>query len=334
MEKLPLISVIIPVYNAQGFLATCLDSLRAQTYGNMEFIVVNDGSADGSPQICDRFAGVDARFRVLHQSNLGVSAARNAGLCLVKGEYIGFVDADDRVRPDMYKKLYALVRRENAKIAACNFSLVKDGIGTVNPLPDSWPYEGTLCGDDAYSAIFPAVGLEGYLCNKLFHQSFFCGSDALALDVGLSMCEDRVLMARILARHSPVAYTREPLYYYLLHSGSALHRGDSKPDVALRAREVLVELLPPLHASYDRSCVYWLLVKSACAAYAQGRMDAFAASLNKFRAVRAGYRPDYVRYKKELSRKTRAAVALFNWYPRLTAILWKASYGHVYRDKC
>ena len=90
-----LISIIIPVYNVEHYLAECLDSVLAQTYKNLEIILVDDGSIDGSGQICDNYAGKDSRIKVIHQTNAGVSAARNKGLKVAKGEYIGFVDADD-----------------------------------------------------------------------------------------------------------------------------------------------------------------------------------------------------------------------------------------------
>ena len=102
----PLISIIIPVYNAEKYLKKCLDSVINQTYKNLEIILVDDGSTDKSPEICDKYAEKDSRIIVLHKENGGVSSSRNAGLDIFKGEYLSFVDSDDYVEPDYIEYLY------------------------------------------------------------------------------------------------------------------------------------------------------------------------------------------------------------------------------------
>lgn len=106
----PLISVIVPVYNTKEYLSRCVESLLAQTYSPMEILLVDDGSSDGSEQLCDEFAAKDERIRVFHKENGGSSTARNLGLDNAKGEYIGFVDSDDYVEADMYQYLYDSLR--------------------------------------------------------------------------------------------------------------------------------------------------------------------------------------------------------------------------------
>ena len=115
----PKISVIVPVYNAQKYLERCLDSLQRQTYSNLEFILVDDGSSDNSLAICKQYAENDMRFRVLHQENAGVSAARNAGLQAATGDWLGFVDSDDYIEPDMYEYLIGLATKYVSDIAQC-----------------------------------------------------------------------------------------------------------------------------------------------------------------------------------------------------------------------
>lgn len=115
-----LISVIIPVYNVENFLPKCLDSVLAQTYKNLEIILINDGSADNSGKICDEYAAKDKRIHVVHQENKGLSRARNTGLSLAKGKYIAFVDSDDYIDLDMYEYLYSLISKDNADMAMCN----------------------------------------------------------------------------------------------------------------------------------------------------------------------------------------------------------------------
>lgn len=105
-ERMPLISVIVPVYNIMDFLPRCVQSLRRQTYRNLEILLVDDGSTDGTGQLCDRLALEDGRIHVLHKINGGTSSARNMGIENAQGEFLGFVDSDDYVEPDMYWRLY------------------------------------------------------------------------------------------------------------------------------------------------------------------------------------------------------------------------------------
>ena len=117
MKSGELISIIVPVYNTEGYLTKCVDSLRAQTYADLEIILVDDGSTDGSGALCDRFAAEDRRIRVLHKENGGSSSARNLGIAKAKGQYIGFVDSDDYVDADMYEKLYAALQSGHVNAA-------------------------------------------------------------------------------------------------------------------------------------------------------------------------------------------------------------------------
>lgn len=119
--KMQKISVIVPVYNTEKYLSRCVDSLINQTYTDIEIILVDDGSKDSSPAICDRYAELDSRVKVIHQSNGGLSCARNTGLCNAKGDYIGFVDSDDWVESDTYYYLINLIKNSNAGAAQINY---------------------------------------------------------------------------------------------------------------------------------------------------------------------------------------------------------------------
>lgn len=123
-----LVSIIVPVYNAQDHLARCIDSLIGQTLKDIEIILVNDGSTDGSPKICDQYKVKDSRVRVIHQKNTGQGIARNAGIKQAKSSYIGFVDADDWAEEDMFEKLYQTSHNEGADITMCNCFEIINGI--------------------------------------------------------------------------------------------------------------------------------------------------------------------------------------------------------------
>jgi len=122
----PLITIIIPVYDIEKYIRKCLESVLQQTYTNLEIILVDDGSPDNCPQICDEYAAKDNRIRVIHKTNGGLSSARNAGLDIARGEWIGFVDSDDWLLPNMYERLYNAIEYEDADLAICGYKYVDE----------------------------------------------------------------------------------------------------------------------------------------------------------------------------------------------------------------
>ena len=126
MDKL--ISIIIPVYNVSKYLDKCVKSILLQTYSNLEIILVNDGSTDGSGVLCDELKKTDKRICVIHKPNGGLSDARNAGLDIATGDYIGFVDSDDYVEPDMFQILLENAMKYDADVSGCRYAEVyEDG---------------------------------------------------------------------------------------------------------------------------------------------------------------------------------------------------------------
>ena len=115
------ISIIIPVYNVEAYLDRCIQSVIHQTYQNLEIILVDDGSTDHSPQMCDAYAQIDERIKVVHKSNGGLSDARNAGLMVATGTYIGYVDSDDWIELEMYERMYAACIEHQAELAVCRY---------------------------------------------------------------------------------------------------------------------------------------------------------------------------------------------------------------------
>ena len=130
---MPAISVIIPVYNMGPWLRDCLESVLAQTFTSFECILVDDGSTDDSPQICDHYAKKDDRFRVIHKANGGLSSARNAGLDDAAGEYIAFVDSDDVILPDYLKILYEALHQNDADMSICGVEDVTESCQSLAP---------------------------------------------------------------------------------------------------------------------------------------------------------------------------------------------------------
>ncbi len=129
----PLISVIVTAYNIDQYLSRCVDSLLAQTYKHMEIILVDDGSDDQTPLLCDAYAEKNASVSVIHRENGGPSAARNAGLEMAQGEYVGYVDGDDWIEPDMYEKMLGACLDTGAQIAICAYRQVGEGAEEIRP---------------------------------------------------------------------------------------------------------------------------------------------------------------------------------------------------------
>lgn len=212
----PKVSIVVPVYNAERTLPACLASLRAQSLPDIEVLLVNDGSTDGSGELLRAAAGEDPRFQVIDQENRGEAAARYAGIRRARGEYVGFADADDFVDPAMYRRLYDAASEAQADLAMCGFWEIKGEARTLRRAVSAPAViEGTR---DAYLrcvAAFPA------LWNKLYSRRLTDRArEPLPLKIGADMafCMD---MAPYVER---AAILPDPLYHYIVYGDSALHR--------------------------------------------------------------------------------------------------------------
>ena len=169
-EKAPLLSIIVPVYKVENYLPKCIDSILAQTFTDFELILVDDGSPDDCPALCDAAAEKDARVRVIHQKNGGLSAARNAGLDAARGAWIGFVDSDDYIAPEMYEVLYQAVQSTGADLALCDYAEVDEAGAPCQSMHVSLS-EGELTGQELLKR---ASGLMVQLAwNKLYRRAIF-----------------------------------------------------------------------------------------------------------------------------------------------------------------
>ena len=144
----PLISMIIPVFNAEPYLETCLDSILAQTWRNLEILIINDGSTDESPEICDAYAEKDERISVIHQEHRGAASARNTGLRKIKGDFLCFVDADDLIAPEYVECLYQAAAESGAGISRCNYRVFEG-----NQIP--FPAEGSVPAANVSFRVYP-----------------------------------------------------------------------------------------------------------------------------------------------------------------------------------
>ncbi len=215
-ETRPLISIIVPVYNVRPYLEKCLDSICGQTYKNLEVIVVDDGSADGSGEICDTYARLDDRVKVIHQLNAGQSAARNRALSIAQGAFLGFVDSDDWIDKDMYEFLYQLILESNADIAICSHYIEKQGKTKVRYSSDE---KTVFSRDEAIRALVVDKRVRNYLWDKLFKCRLF---NAVRFPEKL-IFEDIAVSYHLFHKAHRVVMQDCPKYHYLKHGESTTH---------------------------------------------------------------------------------------------------------------
>jgi len=212
------ISIIVPVFNAEKTLERCVDSVLAQTRTELELILVDDGSTDGSAAIVDAYAKKDARVRAVHTPNRGVSAARNTGLGLASGDFVGFADADDWVEPNMFERLIDLIEREDADIAVCGYYEQPEG-----EAPEAAPLEGALLSPgQAYRLALETKAFGGFVWNKLFKSDFFAAhGHRLRFDESVHVCEDLLLVCECLCRAQRIVCAPSLLYHYFIAEENA-----------------------------------------------------------------------------------------------------------------
>lgn len=216
----PKISVIIPVYKVEPYIRRCLNSVVNQTYRNLQIILVDDGSPDNCGAICDEYAAMDERIQVIHKSNGGLSSARNAGLALADGEYIGWVDSDDWIEPDMFEKLLQKAVAENADVVCC---------GRYKEYPDrtviqTWDCDRRLTREEAMDLLLENHLLQNNVWDKLWKRSLYCG---IEFPEGRNF-EDIAVGYRLFEKADSIINIPDVLYHYLLRSDSIIGNASIK----------------------------------------------------------------------------------------------------------
>ena len=243
-----LISVIVPVYKVEPYLRRCVDSILCQTYSNLEIFLVDDGSPDGCPAICDAYAEKDSRIRVIHKANGGLSDARNAALDVARGAYYAFVDSDDFISPDYIETLYETLRQFDADLSV---------VGMRRVFQDSMALEDTrkearTCCYDTKAAVLQLLTWGDFsheACGKLYKAELFGG---IRFPAG-ELYEDLAIMYSVILRTQRVVYTDCPLYQYFIREGSIMQRPfDMRQYVEVRwienAMALVAERYPELDA--------------------------------------------------------------------------------------
>ncbi|MDR3225302.1 MAG: glycosyltransferase [Clostridiales Family XIII bacterium] len=260
----------MPVYNIEQYLEKCIGSICAQTYRNLEIILVDDGSTDGSGAVCDRFAGRDSRIKVIHKPNGGIADARNTGISAASGECIGFVDGDDAISERMYAHLLDVMKSNDADISVCGYKNTQsdegDGqSGAAHPSPEpAFPSRDAhmvLSGHEAILGIMngraheeneqgsatgftkralrifsPTAGtVSPYVWNKLYRKSLVVNlRNGKQLRFEHVFMEDILFNARVFMLADRVALSPEPYYYYLIDRVGSLTRRYTQESIEAR----------------------------------------------------------------------------------------------------
>ena len=303
----PLISIIIPVYNAEKYIRACLESVLKQDYKNLEIIIVNDGSTDGSGNICDDYAQKDSRIQVIHKRNEGVSAARNSALNIVKGEFVSFVDADDFVEVDFISELYMAMTEYHADVTICGYEKVEEIKGKYRTKKYVLDTSGIISIEDTWFHSIDSNKIGCYLCNKLFKKELLKN---IRLRSELTIGEDLVFWVEYLKQCNKVAYVCNTNYKYRINQQSAMNRNVMEKCGKERTKQLIKEKINSIlsatqqviteaqnkemifqqMAAYRkvRSCL-WCLFKM---------VNAGVYDKESFTKIKQGVRENYLSYRK------------------------------------
>ena len=210
-DKTSFVSVIVPVYKVEKYLDECVRSILAQTYRNIEVILVDDGSPDSCPQLCDAWVKADGRVRVVHKPNGGLSSARNAGIDVAKGDYLMFIDSDDVIKPEMVEEMLASLLRNDAEV--CCSRLVPWGGNREFPCVFS---EETVLSDDDALCMFLERTIETSSCTKLYRRKAV--GDVRFIEGRIN--EDFPFLSSVFSKTQRVVYLPEGYYLYRYTPGS------------------------------------------------------------------------------------------------------------------
>jgi glycosyltransferase involved in cell wall biosynthesis len=215
-----MISIIVPIYNTEKYIERCINSIRNQTYSNIEIILVNDGSTDRSLEICNEMAARDKRIVVLSQVNSGVSVARNNGLSFAHGEYIAFVDSDDYIKENMYKELIELMERKEVDLICCGCFHVNETNILVSPQNKE---EIFVDKDEGIYKILDRNGeYDGYIINKIFKKKIIDKWN-ITFNPLITISEDTLFCIEYLIHVEYCYFTSKPYYYYDHCSGGVMN---------------------------------------------------------------------------------------------------------------
>jgi len=290
---MPKISVIVPVYNGEKYLDKCVSSILNQSFGDLELIIVDDGSKDNTAEICKGFAAADSRVRVIHQQNAGVSQARNTGLQAIGGEFISFVDADDFIEPDTYREMMDAIVTSTADSCACgHYNFHPDGTRDSISAPLK---SGFYTPDETYKAIvFPLLAdrlsrspFLGTACRYLFNAKAIAQRGLVFSGAYL---EDELFILEYFSLPHTLACVDKPFYNYYQNPSSVTHRYlegfvDIFLDTLERKARLIEEFSIPVPDYWKDNCAWAGLLIAISNEYAPGNNKSFGEKLAEIKKI-------------------------------------------------
>lgn len=267
-----LISVIVPIYRVGEYLEECIQSIINQTYRNLEIILVDDGSDDECGEICDRYACMDARIKVIHQENRGLDGARKAGISAATGEYVGYVDGDDWIEPEMYESLICLAKKFDVDVVESGVidSWIEESKIRVPYLPEG-VFKGKIFEKEIepkllYCGKFFRYGISPYLCSKLFKRDKLYHYQMIEEDLNCT-ADDVVVTMPCVARMKSLYISHNCYYHYRVRTNSGKRTENVERVMnfvrsldALKRRFVETKLMDEEDKQIDYFTMYWLLM--------------------------------------------------------------------------
>lgn len=234
MNKSPKISIIVPIYKIERYLRQCIDSILAQTFTDYELLLIDDGSPDGCPAICDEYAQNDTRIRVIHKPNGGLTSARNNGLDNAKGEWIMYIDGDDWVEPTYIEELYNAAIKNKADIAICGFRFAYEDGRFITEHPTLWD-------DNKSASLHRYISSEWTTVWGSIHKLNLFRDNGIQSPKNITFCEDFHLIIRLCYFANKVVSIDRPLYNYRQRSTSIIHilNENTQRDVITVYKEII-----------------------------------------------------------------------------------------------
>ena len=315
----PLVSVIVPVFNAGDHLNTCLDSIVTQTYDNLEIIIINDGSTDMSPEVCDHYEKNDSRITVIHKDNRGVSSARNVGLEKARGDYISFVDSDDWLELDAYEHLVECALNHGVDAVIFEYFVdYKDG-KTIHKNYNE--LNGFMTRSEAIETTISSVNR--FACSKLYAKKLI---QNIQFNQNIHIGEDTLFSCVALNNADSIYYTAKPLYHYVQSDASATRCEFNKNNLTgINSYKQLVDLCNnnyPELVDIAFSAYMNLVISNIIGLY--NNLD-YPDSMKIIRNLSSEVRKNInkVIFSKKISIRLKTKFFVFYINPRLTYILGK-----------
>jgi glycosyltransferase involved in cell wall biosynthesis len=244
--KNELVSVIVPVYNVEKYLSRCIDSILSQTYKNLEIILVDDGSTDNSPMICDDYKNKDSRIRVVHKKNEGVSVARNTGLDLANGTYISFVDSDDWIEPNLYERVITCINEKKADIVKYHYVVEENGVSKNTGC--NYNYTGFVDKKELISILL-AAKIQGECWSYVFKKELL--SKSLRFENNIIYGEDILFTVELFLIANSIYFVEDSFYHYFQSNDGSVTKNANKAIEIIKTICIVYEKQKMIYKKYD-----------------------------------------------------------------------------------